>query len=430
MLETIFQLRKHDTSPATELRAGVTTFLTMAYILVVNPHVLSQAGMPARDVAVATALAAATATAIMGLVANYPFALAPGMGLNAYFTYGVVQGLGVSWHVALGAVFVEGLLFLALATTGARTALIQAIPRSVKVATTVGIGLFLAMIGLENAGIVVGHPETLVTLGDLRATEVVLALGGLLLVAALLAGRVRGGILLGIVATTVAAWITGVARPPHEFVTVPSLPTHTLLALDLHGLLTGKLALVILAFLFVDVFDTAGTLVGVGRVAGFLDEDGNLPRANRAFLADAAGTTVGALVGTSTVTTFIESAAGVEDGGRTGLTSVTVAVLFLLAIPFAPALAAVPAVATAPALIAVGALMLGGVRDHDWSDPADAIPGFLTLVLMPLTYSIATGISFGLISWVGIRLLTGRWREIPPLLAILSAALVVFLAVR
>ena len=430
MLETVFHLRERSTTPATELRAGLTTFLTMAYILVVNPHVLSQAGMPARDVAVATALAAATATILMGLLANYPFALAPGMGLNAYFTYGVVQGLGVTWQVALGAVFVEGLLFLALAATGARTALLGAIPRPVKVATTVGIGLFLALIGFENAGIVVGHPETLVSLGELRTAEAGLALAGLLLVAALLAARVRGGILLGIAATTVAAWAAGVADPPTTFVSAPSLPSRTLLALDLHGLASGTLIPVILAFLFVDVFDTAGTLVGVGRVAGFLDRDGNLPRADRAFLADATGTALGALVGTSTVTTYIESATGVEDGGRTGMTAVTVAVLFLLAIPFAPVLAAVPAVATAPALIAVGALMLGGVRDQDWSDPADAIPGFLTLVLMPLTYSIATGISFGLVSWVAIRVLTGRWREVPPLLAVLTAALVVFLGYR
>ena len=417
-------------SIATEFRAGVTTFLTMAYILVVNPQVLSHAGMPARDVAVATAIASAAATLMMGLVANYPFALAPGMGLNAYFTYGVVQGMGVSWRVALGAVFVEGLIFLALAGTGARRALIEAIPRPVKVATTVGIGLFLAIIGFENAGIVIGHPETLVTLGDLRAPGALLTIAGIALIAALLAARIRGGILIGIAVLSAAAWIGGIAPPPHAVAALPTLPRHTFLAFDLHGLLTGKLLLVVAAFLFVDIFDTAGTLVGVGRIAGFLDEEGNLPRADRAFLSDAVGTTFGAMLGTSTVTTYIESAAGVEDGGRTGLTAVTVGVLFLLAIPFAPLLAAVPAVATAPALVVVGAMMLGGLRDQEWRDPADAVPAFLTLVLMPLTYSIATGITFGLVSWVLIRALTGRWREVPALLWPMAGALVLFFALR
>ncbi len=430
VLERLFGLRELGVSVGTELRAGVTTFLTMAYILVVNPQVLSRAGMPAQDVAVATAIASAVATLVMGLWANYPFALAPGMGLNAYFTYGVVQGMGVPWQVALGAVFLEGLLFIALAGTGARKALMEAIPRPVNVATTIGIGLFLAMIGLQAAGVVVKQPTTLVTLGNLHSGSVMVALCGLILTAVLMTRKIRGAILLGIAGTTAAAWVSGLAEPPHTWLATPSFPEHTFLAFDLHSLLTGKILLVVLAFLFVDVFDTAGTLLGVGRAGGFLDEKGNLPRASRAFMADAVGTTFGAMVGSSTVTSYIESAAGVEEGGRTGLTAVVVALLFLLSLPLGPLLAAVPGVATAPALIIVGALMMGGVRNQDWSDPADAIPGFLTLVLMPLTYSIATGISFGLISWVVIRLLTGRWREVPALMWVLTPLLVLFFALR
>jgi len=425
-IDRFFGISSRGSTVATEIRGGVTSFLTMAYILVVNPQILSQAGMPAHDVAVATALASAAATLVMGLWAGYPFALAPGMGLNAYFTFGIVQGMGVSWQIALGAVFVEGVLFILLTVTGLRSALISAIPWPVKVATTVGIGLFLAMIGLQSAGVVVDHPSTLVSLGDLSVPSVLLAVGGLLLISALIVRKVPGGILIGIAGVAVVAWLTGIAEPPGAVFSAPHLPTETLMAFDLSGLWTGKLLLVVAALFFIDVFNTAGTLVGVGHAGGFLDENGDLPRADRAFFADAVGTAFGAIVGTSTVTSYIESATGVEDGARTGLSAVTIGVLFLLAIPFAPLLAAIPAVATAPALIAVGGLMMTGVRDLDWSDPADTIPGFLTLVLMPLTYSIATGIAFGMISWVALRVLGGRRRDVSAAMWIVCLFLVLF----
>ncbi len=429
-LERLFRLRQLGTDPATEVRAGLVTFLTLSYILFVNPQILSQAGLPAEDVAVATALAAAVATLLMGLWANYPFALAPGMGLNAYFTFGVVGALGVEWPVALAAVFVEGLLFLVLAVSGARAALLRAIPLSIKVATMSGIGLFLAIIGLESAGLVVDHPATLVTLGDLASVPAALALGGILLSGALLALRLRGALLLGIAAVAAAAWAAGVAEPPASVVALPHLPRTTFLALDFAGLFSGKLAAVVLAFLFVDIFDTAGTLIGVGRLAGFVDRDGELPRANRAFAADAVGTTVGALLGTSTITSYVESATGVEEGGRSGLTAVVVALLFLLSLFFTPLLAAVPAVATAPALVVVGALMMRGAGELDWTRPDEAVPAFLTVAGMPFTYSIANGISLGIVSYAAIKLLSGRGREVHPLMYGLAVLLLLFYGLR
>lgn len=430
MLERIFHLRQRGTTAATEARAGLTTFLTMAYILFVNPQVLAQAGMPAADVAVATALAAALATLLMGLLAGYPFALAPGMGLNAYFTFGVVHGLGVSWQVALAAVFVEGVLFFALAVSGARGALMSAIPEPLQRATMTGIGLFLAVIGFQNAGWVVDHPVTLVTLGDLAAPEPLLALGGLLAIGALLARRVPGAVLIGILAVTAAAWSLGIAPAPERWLAAPALPAETFLAMDFRGLLATETVAVVLAFLFVDLFDTAGTLIGVGRLGGFVDDDGRLPRAGRAFTADAVGTTIGAALGTSTVTSYVESATGVEEGGRTGLTATVVAALFLVSIVFTPVLVAIPAAATAPALVAVGALMLRGARGVDWTRAEIAVPAFLTAAAMPLTFSIANGISLGIVSWVAIRLLAGRPREVHPVLGGIALALVLFYALR
>ncbi len=429
-LDHRFGLEAQGTTVATEVRAGVVTFLTMAYILFVNPQILSQAGLPEADVAVATALASAVATLVMGLAANYPFALAPGMGLNAYFTFGVVGAMGVPWPVALAAVMVEGVLFLVLAATGVRTALLRAIPTSIKVATMAGIGLFLAIIGFQNAGLVVDHPATLVTLGDVSSPVVLLSLAGLMVMAVLLVAEVAGAILIGILGVTVVCWTTGISEAPERLFTLPSLPEETFLALDFSGLLTGKLLLVVLAFLFVDIFDTAGTLIGVGRLAGFVDENGELPRANRAFAADAAGTIAGAALGTSTVTSYVESATGVEEGGRTGLTAVTVAVLFLLSLFLTPLLIAVPAAATAPALILVGALMMRGARDLDWSKIDEAVPAFLTLAAMPFTYSIANGISLGIVSYVLIRVLRGRFRDVHPLMAVLAVLLIAFYAFR
>jgi adenine/guanine/hypoxanthine permease len=428
VLERLFHLRQHGTTAATEVRAGVATFLTMAYVLLVNVQILGAAGMPPEDVAIATALSAALATLVMGLWARYPFAQAPGMGLNAYFAFGVVIGMGVPWEVALAAVFIEGLLFLLLSVGGVRRRIINAIPLPLKVATTGGIGLFLAVIGFQNAGLTVASPATLVTLGDVASPPVLLALAGIAVVAVLMARRIPGAILIGVVAVTVGAWALGLSALPERWITAPGLPTETFLAMDFSGLLTGELIPVVLAFLFVDLFDTAGTLLGIGRMGGFTDEAGELPRADRAFSADALGTIAGAALGTSTVTTYIESAAGIEEGGRTGLTAVTVAGLFLASLVLAPVFTAVPPFATAPALIVVGALMMGNIRDLDWSRIDTAVPAFLTIVAMPFTYSIANGIALGILSFVGVQLLTGHGKEIHPILYLLALLLAVHYA--
>jgi adenine/guanine/hypoxanthine permease len=422
-LERLFRIRERGSSVSTELRAGLVTFLTMAYILMVNPQILAEAGMPVDDVTAATALAAAVATLLMGVYANFPFALAPGMGLNAYFTYGVVKGMGVDWRVALTAVFLEGLIFLGLSFGGVRTAILRAIPLSIKLATTAGIGLFLALIGLRGAGLVTGSPATLVALGDVRAPGLLLALAGLLLVTVLVARKVKGALLIGIGAVAVAAWGLGLAAPPKALLSTPALPRETLWAFDFSAVWSGKVLVVVLAFLFVDIFDTAGTLLGVGRLGGFLTKEGELPGASRAFAADAVGTTVGAALGTSTVTSYIESAAGVEEGGRTGLTAVTVAALFLGSLFFIPLLSAIPPVATAPALVAVGAMMMGGVVEVPWGRFDEALPAFLTVAVMPFTYSIANGISAGIISYAALKLLTGRPREAHPVLYVLAVLL-------
>lgn len=428
MLDRYFRLSERGTTVLTELRAGVATFLTMAYILLVNPQILADAGMPPDDVARATALASATATLLMGLWANYPFALAPGMGLNAYFTYGVVQGMGVSYHVALAAVFVEGLLFLALALSGVRGAVLRAIPDALKVATSGGIGLFLAIIGFQHAGLVIDSPATLVTLGSLTHPTTLLALGTLVLMALLLVRRIPGALLLGILAGTLVAWLTGLAPLPERWVQLPGLPRETLASFDFGTLLHAKLVSVVLAFLFVDFFDTAGTLMGIGRLGGFLNARGELERAREAFSADAVGTTLGALLGTSTVTTYIESATGIEEGGRTGLTAVVVALLFLLSLFLAPLFTAVPAAATAPALILVGVFMMQGLTKLNWRKYDEAIPAFLTITLMPFTYSIANGIAFGLIAYVLLQVLSGRARAVHPILYVLTVLLSLYYA--
>ena len=314
ILQRVFRLDALGATVGGELRAGLVTFLSLSYILAVNPQILADAGLPVRDVAAATALASALACFIMGLSANYPFALAPGMGLNAYCTYGVVLGSGVEWRVALGAVFVEGLIFLALTLTGARSALLRVIPPVIKVATMSGIGMLLGLIGLQGARIVISHPATLLTLGDLTNAGVLLSLAGVVVIGALMARRWPSAILIGIATITLIAWVLGIARPPTAILSWPALPVETFLAFDLAALWSMKLMMVILAFLFVDIFDTAGTLSGLGRLAGVLDGDGELPRANQAFTADAVGTVAGAMLGTSPVTSYVESATGVEDG--------------------------------------------------------------------------------------------------------------------
>lgn len=419
LLERAFRLTEHGTSIRTELLAGLTTFLTMAYIVFVNPSILADAGMPRDAVFVATCLVAALGSLIMGLYANYPIALAPGMGLNAYFTYVVVQGLGFSWQAALGAVFISGLCFLIITLTGLRAIIVDGIPRSMRIAITVGIGLFLAIIALKNAGLVTASPATFVTLGDLHQPGTVLAVIGFLMVAVLSARRVRAALLSSILAVTVLSF----AVAGNSFQGIVSLPpaiAPTLFALDIQGALSGGLLNVILVLFLVELFDATGTLMGVANRAGLLTE-GRMRRLDRALMADSAAVFAGSLLGTSSTTAFLESAAGVEEGGRTGLTAVTVAVLFLACLFFAPLAGAVPPYATAPALFYVACLMLSDLADLDWDDRTEVIPACVTALLMPFTFSIATGVSCGFITYAALKLLTGRGREVKPVVWVIAA---------
>jgi len=419
MLERLFGLKAHDTTIRTEVLAGFTTFLTMAYIVVVNPAILGEAGMPVAGVAAATCLAAAFGSIFMGLLSNTPLALAPGMGMNAYFTYTVVKGLGVPWETALGCVFLSGAAFLVLTLVGARRMIVDAIPRSLFSAVAGGVGLFIAFIGLKNAGVIVSNPATSVGLGDLTSPTAALSLAGLLLIAALQAWKVKGAILIGILAVAAAGWALGLAHLTPGAYTEAALSA-TAFKLDIPAALNLKggpggglgvtLAEIAFVFLFVDLFDNVGTLVAVTKKAGLVAKDGSIPRLNRILLADSTAAMVGAVAGVSTVTSYIESAAGVAEGGRTGLTSVVVGGLFLVALVFAPLVQAIPAAATAPALILVGALMIGALTEVDWNDPGVAVPAFLTVITIPLTYSIANGLAFGLTSYAALTLLRGRAR--------------------
>lgn len=423
MLERYFQLSAHGTTVKTELLAGLTTFLTMAYIVFVNPDILSAAGMPRDAVFVATCLAAALGSAIMGLYANYPIALAPGMGLNAYFAFAVVKGMGITWQVALGAVFVSGLLFIVVSLFKVREAIVNAIPRSLKFAISAGIGLFLAIIGLKNAGLIAAHPATFVTLGDLHQPGPVLAVLGFFLIVALEQRKVPGAIIIGILAVTVAAVAAGLA-PFGGIVAAPPSIMPTFMQMDIAGALNMGLLTVILTFFLVELFDASGTLIGVAHRAGLLDADGKLPRLKKALLADSTAIAAGAVLGTSSTTAYIESAAGTSVGGRTGLTAVTVAVLFLAALIFAPLAGTVPAYATAPALCYVEVLMLRGLAEIDWDDLTEAAPAVVTAITMPFTFSIAHGIAFGFISYAAIKLLAGRVKELPPMVAVIALVFV------
>jgi AGZA family xanthine/uracil permease-like MFS transporter len=427
MLERLFGLKARGTNVRIELVAGLTTFLTMAYIVAVNPAVLGQAGMPEPAVAAATCLAAAFGCIMMGLAANYPLAMAPGMGLNAYFTFTVVEGMGVPWPAALACVFLAGLVFLALSLSGARRLIVEAIPRPVMAATAGGIGLFIAFIGLKDAGVVVADPATTVRLGDLAAPSAALALGGLLLAAALQAWRVRGAILIGVLAAAAGAWALGLG-PPHAGGYGLKDLSAAAFRLDLKGALAlppARLVEIVLVFLFVDVFDNVGTLAAVSREAGLQGPDGRIARLDRVLLADAAAPVFGALVGTSPVVSYVESAAGVAAGGRTGLTAVTTGVLFLVALAFAPLARAIPTAAAAPALVLVGSMMLAGLKEIDWSEPEAALPAFLTLVGIPLSYSIADGLGLGVVSYAALRLLRGRAKRSEWLVYLLAALFVV-----
>ncbi len=397
-----------------EIRAGLTIFFTMAYIILVNPQILSMAGVPKEGATFATCVASAIATAIMGFYAKYPFALAPGMGLNAYFTFGVVKGMGYSWQVALGAVFIEGLIFIALTVSKVRNTLINSIPTTLLYASSVGIGLFIALIGLKNAGIIVASPETFAKLGHLGSYPCAVAFSGTLIAGVLMLRGVQGALIITIALITLLSALLGKVAPPHSIFGFPS-PASTFMKMDLSRI--GELAFwkAVVAFLFVDMFDTIGTLSAMGALGGFI-KDGRLPRAERALLADAIGTTVGAVLGTSTVTTYIESSTGIAEGGRTGLTAITVAVLFLLSTLFYPLVSIVPPYATAPALIIVGILMCSQVKNIPWDKMDEAVPAFLTLFMMPVTYSIANGLAAGFISYPIVKGLSGRHREVPPLL--------------
>ncbi len=423
VLESFFKLKENNTTIRTEVAAGVTTFLTMAYIIFVNPSILSEAGVPFAGALFATCIAAAIGSLMMGLIANYPFALAPGMGLNAYFTYSVVGAMGYDWRVAMGAVFISGVVFLILTLARIRAMIVDAIPMTMKTAVAAGIGLFIAFIGLKNAGVIVASPNTFVTLGHIISTPVLLALGGLLITAVLMARGFKSAIIIGILAVTAAAIAFKLTKLPTGVVQMPDWRS-TFLQLDIRGAFKLGLFDVVFVFLFVDLFDTIGSLMGLGRQAGYLTADGKMPRVNRALFADAIATIAGSLFGTSTVVTYIESATGVSEGGRTGLTATVVAGLFLLAAFFSPIAGAIPPIATAPALIIVGALMISAVKAIDWDDITEAIPAFLTILAMPLTFSIANGLALGFIFYPLMKVLTGRWREASPLTYVLAALFV------
>jgi adenine/guanine/hypoxanthine permease len=423
MLQNWFQLREHGTSVRTECLAGLSTFLAMAYIIFVNPEILSAAGMPREAVFVATCLAAAFGSLLMGVYANYPIAMAPGMGLNAYFAFTVVGTLGYSWQTALGAVFLSGCLIVLVSLLRVREWIINAIPRSLKLAISAGIGLFLAIIGLKNAGIIVGSPATLVSLGDLHAPGTLLAVAGLLLIIGLEARKLTGGIVIGILAVTVAAVALGISPFNGVFAAPPSIAP-VLLHLDIAGALNAGLVAVVLTFFLVELFDATGTLIGVSHRAGLLDAEGKLPRLKRALLADSTAIAAGSLLGTSSTTVYIESAAGTAVGGRTGLTAVIVGLLFIAALFLAPLAGTVPAFATAPALIYVAVLMARALSEVDWDDLSEAGPAFICAISMPLTFSIAHGIAFGFISYAAIKLIAGRAADVPPTVWVLAAVFV------
>jgi AGZA family xanthine/uracil permease-like MFS transporter len=422
MLAKYFQLPQHGTDVRTELLAGLTTFLTMAYILFVNPTILGAAGMPQDAVFVATCLVAALGSAIMGLYANYPIGMAPGMGLNAYFAFAVVLGMGVPWQQALGAVFISGCLFIVATLCGLRAMIVNGIPASLRTAITVGIGLFLALVALKGAGLVVANKDTMVAAGDLHQPQALMAIFGFLLVVTLDKLRVRGAILIGILAVTVLSFFFGGNQFKGIFSMPPSIAS-TFMQLDLRGAFSGGILNVVLVFFLVELFDATGTLMGVASRAGLLVE-GKMDRLNKALLADSTAIVAGSMLGTSSTTAYIESAAGVQAGGRTGLTAVTVAVLFLACLFIAPLAGVVPAYATAPALLFVACLMLRELGEIDWSDTTESIPAAITALVIPFTYSIAEGIAFGFITYAALKLTTGRARQVAPIIWIIAALFV------
>ena len=423
-LETYFEFKRLGTNWRTEILAGVTTFLTMAYIVLVNPAILAAAGMPLAAVTAATCLSAGFASIMMGIVARYPIALAPGMGLNAYFAYAVCIRLHVPWQTALGAVFLSGLLFLALTAAGIRQMILRAIPHELYAAVASGIGLFIALIGFQKAGLVVADPNTLLNLGSIRNPTAALALLGLLLMVALEVRKIRGAILIGVLTITALAWAMGLAHWTPAAGGFSSLAS-TAFQLDIRGALNKGLLEIVFVFFFVDLFDNLGTLVAVTKRAGLIEADYSIPRLNRILFTDATATIFGSLTGTSTVTSYVESTAGVAAGGRSGVTAIVTGLLFLAAIGAAPFVSIVPPAATAPALILVGSMMLSTISEIRWREPLIAVPAFLTLVLIPFTFSIANGLGFGIISWAALHLAAGKLRRQDWLLYLLAVLFLV-----
>jgi adenine/guanine/hypoxanthine permease len=419
-LERYFEFQALGADWKTEVLAGFTTFMTMAYIVFVNPAILHETGMPLAAVTAATCLSAAAGSFLMGGFARYPIALAPGMGLNAYFTYAVVKGMGVPWQAALGAVFLSGVAFLVLTLLGVRQLILSAIPHELYAAVAAGVGLFIAFIGFRNSGIIVPNAATTVTLGNLTDKSTALALFGLLLIAALLAWRVRAAMLIGILATTAAGLLTGVAKWAPQTYSLGDLAA-TAGKLDIAAALRIGFLEIVFVFLFIDLFDNIGTLVAVGKKANLFDKVGQIPRINRILFSDALATIVGACSGTSTVVSYIESAAGVAAGGRTGVTAIVTGMLFVLALFLAPVVGAIPAAATAPALIIVGSMMVSVVGEIAWGDPEVAIPAFLTMMTIPLTFSIANGLAFGFTAYSLLKILRGKFREVNWFVYLLTA---------
>jgi len=422
-LEQYFEFQALGTNWRTEILAGFTTFITMAYIIFVNPAILHETGMPLTAVVAATCLSAAFGSILMGAYARYPIALAPGMGLNAYFTYTVVKGMGVSWQVALGAVFLSGVVFVILTLIGVRQLIVSAIPQELYSAVSVGIGIFIAFIGLRNSGIVVANSATLVTMGNLREPTTLLAIFGLLLIAALISWRVRAAMLIGILSTTALGALFGLIHWQPQTYNLSDISA-TAFQLDIRGALKMGLLEIVFVFLFVDMFDNIGTLVGVGKKANLFDGANRIPRIDRILLSDATATIVGSLSGTSTVVSYIESAAGVVAGGRSGVTSIVTGLLFLLALFIAPVVGAIPGAATAPALIVVGSLMIAHVSEIEWTNPVIAFPSFLTIMTIPLTFSIANGLAFGFTSYTVLRICRGEFRQVNWLVYLLTALFV------
>jgi AGZA family xanthine/uracil permease-like MFS transporter len=421
MLEKFFSLKQNNTTVRTEILAGLTTFMTMAYILAVNPDILSATGMDKNALFTATALSALIATLVMALFAKLPFALAPGMGLNAFFAFTVVLGMGHTWQFALTAVFLEGIIFLVLTFFNIRELIVNSIPISLKHAISAGIGLFIAFIGLQNAGIIVNNDAVLVGLGKMGSPAVLIAIGGIVLTAVLLSLKVKGALLIGIFSATIAGLPFGVTKMPEgNLVDLPPSLEPICFKFEFSQIFTFDMMIVLFTFLFVDMFDTVGTLVGVSSKAGMLDKDGKVPRVKQALFADAIGTTAGAILGTSTVTTYVESASGVAEGGKTGLTSLSTAAFFAIALFLAPLFLMVPAAATAPALVLVGFFMMTPILNINFEDYTESIPAFIAIIIMPLTYSIAEGIVFGMLSYVLLKLLTGKTKDLTIVMVVLA----------